>query len=99
VVPLEFAPTAGITIIPKFHKIHRTFVFARPHVFRDLILLGIDLHERTRADDRIQRVIVGPDVSIKEILRARLLRQEKSHFAQVLKYALYEIRSLQRKLE
>ncbi len=43
---LKLAPTAGITIIPKFHKIHRTLVFAQPHIFGDLILLGIDLLRR-----------------------------------------------------
>jgi hypothetical protein len=54
----------------------------------------MDLYERTRAEERIKREIVAPDIAIKQILGARLLQQEKRHFTHAPKHAVDEIRSL-----
>jgi hypothetical protein len=66
-------------------------VFARPHTANYFVLLRIDLHEGTWANDGIKRVIVGSDISIEDLLRAGLLEQEKGHLAQALKHAVHEI--------
>ena len=99
IVPLEFAPTDRITVVAQFHKIDRTFVFARPHTSNYFVLLRIDLHEGAWANDWIKRVIIGPNIPIENLLRAGLLQQEEGHLAQALKHAVHEIRLLEWKLE
>jgi hypothetical protein len=63
-VSLDFTPTAGVAVVAQFDKIDPAVVFAWPDAFSDLILLRIDLHESAWADERIKRVIVGPDIPI-----------------------------------
>src|SRR5438045_4056171 len=98
-VPLEFAPADRITIVAHFHKLDRTFVFARPHTSNDFILLRVDLYEGPGANDGIKGVIIGPNIPIENFLRAGLLKQEKGHLAQALKHAVHEIRLLEWKLD
>ena len=99
IVPLEFAPTDRITVVAQFHKINRTFVFARPHTSNDFVLLRIDLHEGAWANDGIKRVIIRPNIAIEDLLRAGLLEQEKGHLAQAQEHAVHEIRLLEWELE
>ena len=74
-------------------------MFARPHASNYFVLLRIDLHEGAWANDGIKRVIIGPNISIENLLRAGLLQQEKGHLAQALKHAVHEIRLLDWKLK
>lgn len=99
IVSFEFAPTNRITVVAQFHKIDRTFVFARPHPSNYFVLLRIDLHEGAWANDGIKRVIIGPNVAIEDLLRAGLLEQEKGHLAQALEHAVHEIRLLEWEIE
>src|SRR5205085_10976976 len=98
-VPLKFAQTDRIPVVAQFHKIDRTFVFARPHTSNYFVLLRIDLHEGAWANDGIKRVINGPTIPIENLLRAGLLEYEKGHFEQALKHPVHDIRLLQWMLE
>src|SRR5258708_36867511 len=61
------APTASVAIVAKLDKVDGTVVFAWPHVLDDLVLMRINLNECTGPDQRIERVVLGPDVSIKYV--------------------------------
>jgi ABC-type transporter Mla MlaB component len=58
--------------------------------------MRIDLDEGTWPDQRIERVVFGPDVTIKYVAHAGLLFQEQRHFTQTLKHSMHEIRLFQR---
>ena len=58
------APTAGVAVVAQLNEINRTVVFARPNALDDLVLTRINLYERARPDQRIQGVVLGPDVPV-----------------------------------
>ncbi len=45
VVALEFAPAAGITIIPKLREIHGAIMLGCPYALADLRLTCVDLYK------------------------------------------------------
>jgi hypothetical protein len=76
VVPLQFAPTTGVAIIPQFEKVHGTLMFARPSPLCYPVLTRINLHKRARTDQRIEGVVVSADIPIEHFLQPGLLSQE-----------------------
>jgi len=70
--PMQFAPAAHISI-PQFKEEDRTVMVAMPIRWRDRSLPGIDLHKRSWTNNRVQRVILHPDVPVKSISPVHLL--------------------------
>jgi hypothetical protein len=58
----NFAPTANVGVA-QFDKINRATEFVFPSAALDLVLLCIDLDERTGTNQRIECVVVEPNVS------------------------------------
>ena len=51
-------------------------MIAAPTDGRNLLLTGVDAHERPRPDERIQRVVIRSDISIQRIGTGHQLKQE-----------------------
>src|SRR6516165_7937962 len=92
---LHFAPATGITIVVQLDEIDRTVVLVWPNSLDDFVLLWIDLHECSRTDNGIERVVVGSDITVQKS-RTRLLHKKKSHLAQSLKHAVNQVGLAQR---
>ena len=60
----NFAPTANLGVA-QFDKINGATEFVFPIAALDLVLLCIDLDERAGTDQRIQCVVVEPNVPVK----------------------------------
>src|SRR6266849_9254659 len=61
--PIHLAPTANVTF-SEFHEIDGTVKFCFPFLSSELSLACINLHERTRADKRVKRIVLKPDIAI-----------------------------------
>src|SRR5262245_4670218 len=83
VVPLRLAPAAGVTI-PQFNEEDGPLVLIAPGDRLRLVLAGVNLHKRTRADQRVHGEIVEADVAVVDAPRVRAPRQGDWRLAQRL---------------
>src|SRR6267154_2017790 len=93
---IDFTPTAGVPI-PELNEINGTVKLAPPVTRPHFVLPGIDLHERTGADQGIKRVVLQADVSTKTFPQIQLLQERDRDVAPSFKHTRDQIRS--RKLD
>src|SRR5262245_55159842 len=83
VVPLRLAPAAGVTI-PQFNEEDGPLVLIAPGDRLRFVLTGVNLHKRTRADQRVHGEIVEADVAVADAPRVRAPRRGDRRLAQRL---------------
>lgn len=64
-----------------------------PIHWRNCSLPGIDLHKRSRTNNRVPRVILHPDVTVKGIVPVHLLRQCVGNIFPIFDYLRHEVGS------
>ncbi len=69
-------------------------MFARPLAFDNSVLMRINLDKCAGPDQGIKCVVLGPDVSIENIVRSGVLCKKKRHFTQALEHPMNKVRPL-----
>ena len=89
---MQFAPTTNIAVV-EFEGKDRTVMLVMPIHWRNCSLPGIDLHKRSRTNNRVQRVILHPDVTVKRIVPVHLLQQCVGNIFPIFDYLRHEVGS------
>jgi hypothetical protein len=71
---IQLTPTAHVAIA-QFHKVDRPVSFVPPSAHPHLVLPGINGDDRPRPDDRVEGVVLKPDVTIKTGFGVELLQK------------------------
>src|ERR1700733_13802243 len=69
---LHFAPGTSVSVT-QFHEINWTVKFRSPAERLNFSHVRIDLHERTRPQERRQRVVLQTDISVKTVAEVQML--------------------------
>src|SRR5258707_7775465 len=85
-LPIEFTPTAGVTV-SELDEIDGAIEFVLPTTWLHLVLSCIDLDKRPGADERIECVILKPDISAKTVPQIQLLQQDNGNLTPTFKHA------------
>jgi hypothetical protein len=89
---VQFAPTAHVAISELEEK-DGTVMLVMPVDWRHCSLAGIDLHKRSRPNDRVQRVILHPDVPVKRIAPVYLPQQSGRNVPPIFNHLRHEVGS------
>ena len=89
---MQFAPTTNIAVV-EFEGKDRTVMLVMPIHWRNCSLPGIDLHKRSKTNNRVQRVILHPDVTVKRIVPVHLLQQCVGNIFPIFDYLRHEVGS------
>src|SRR5580700_3442965 len=89
---MQFAPTTNIAVV-EFEGKDRTVMLVMPIHWRNCSLPGIDLHKRSRTNNRVQRIILHPDVTVKKIVPVHLLQQCVGNIFPIFDYLRHEVGS------
>jgi len=73
-------------------------MFAGPQALDDSVLVRINLNECPGPDERIQCVVLSPDVPVENIACSGVLRQKERHFTQALEHPMDKVRPIQQDL-
>jgi hypothetical protein len=88
-VAVQLAPTAHVAT-PELNEIDGTIEVVLPIPY-DLSLSGVYFHEGARADQRVQGVILYPDIPIHRISPIHLLQQVNWNVGPAFKHLRHEI--------
>ena len=88
---VHFTPATGIAV-SKLDKIDRAVEFVLPIPCLHLVLMGINLDERSGTDQRIQRVILDPYVPKQTVPQIQLLQKCNRDFTPSFKHAGDQVR-------
>ena len=70
--PVHLTPTANVTV-SEFHEVDGTVELRIPFLRADLSLICVNLHKRTGADEREERVILQPDIALHGFAQVQIL--------------------------
>src|SRR5579863_117103 len=90
---IDLTPTTSVAR-SEFHEVNRAIEFCCPFFGADFPLASVDLHQRTRADQRVERIILEADVSIDGFAEVEMLQQTHGDLVPFLYDAGKEIRLL-----
>jgi len=92
------APAASVAIVSKLDEVDGSVMFAGPLALDHSVLVRINLDECAGPDQRIQGIVVGPDVSIENFAGSGVLRQEERHFTQAPEHPMDKVRPFEQGL-
>ena len=75
-IAVQFAPTTNIAVAELEEK-DRTVMLVMPIHWWNCPRPGVNLHKGSRTNNRVQRVILHPDVSVKRIAPVHLLQESR----------------------
>jgi hypothetical protein len=87
---LQFAPGTSIAIA-EFHKINRAIELSAPTERLNFAHALINLHKRTRPEERIKREILKANIAVEGVPQIELLQKGDGHFPPNLNHAGQEV--------
>src|SRR5882762_5846846 len=92
--PIYLAPTAYIPS-SQFHEVDGTVEFCLPFFTADLPLACVNLHKRTGADQREERVVFETNIAVHGLAQVQMLQESDGNLVPPLHDSRKEIRFLQ----
>src|SRR6266849_9127809 len=94
---VHLTPTANVTV-SEFHEIHGAVEFRLPFLSADLSLICVNLHKRTGADEREERVIFEANIAVYGFTQIQMLQETDGYLLPLLNNLRKQVRSLQPEL-
>lgn len=94
---VELTPATEVSV-PQLDEVNGPLEFRSPLRRTDFSLTRIDLHQRSRANERIQSVVFKTDVAIHRFAQVKVLKQADRNFVPLFYHPRQKVRFLETEL-